>query len=246
MSTNQTRQPEGTPTGGQWKATSHSDSVPSLGTAPATDPLDALDAARLRIQGQKQYLKDQEAALKVSTDRIAGASAAAELLKLYPTAATATYRRNQFDQMTFLALHDNDGNLLVDENRISGSGRYDPAFQNDRFGIYAAMRRLNDVDLISLVNQGVEPLADGREVLDLKAAIASIPGALDVEPDPYSDPLSAHGRALLVDAAKEGRAKIGAALYGDEGVLDPEVEEDLRHRAAQLDRMFGNDRSAAR
>lgn len=235
----------GVPSGGEFKATAHSDAVPSL-TAPAIDPIDALSAARLRIEAQKQHLKAQEAALKASTDRIAGASAASRLLEHYPTAVKATYRRNQFDQMTFLALHDEEGILLMDEDRISGSGRYDPSVQNDRFAIYAAMRQLNDVDLISLTNQGVEPLADGTEVLDLKAAIASIPDATDQESDPYTDPLTAHDRMILVDAAKDGRATLGGVLYGDEGTLDPGVEEDLRHRAAQLDRMFGYDRPVIR
>jgi hypothetical protein len=234
----------GVPSGGEFTATAHSDSVPSLG-APAADTLDALDAARLRIDGQKQYLKAQEAALKASTDRIAGASAASTLLKHYPTAAKVTYRRDQFNSMTFLALHDHEGTLLMDEDRISGSGRYDPAVQNERFAIYAAMRHLNDVDLETLKSQGVK--ANGNnEVLHLDAAIASVSAGLDVDPDPYTDPLSAHSRMILVDAAKEGRQKIGGALYGDEGVLDPEVEEDLRHRAAQLDRMFGYDRPTVR
>jgi hypothetical protein len=244
MSKEPNRVDAGVPAGGQFTATAHSDAVPSLGTT-AADPLDALAAARLRIEGQKQYLKAQEEALKAGTDRIAGGSAAAKLLEQFPTAATATYSRNNFNQMTFLALHDHEGTLLMDEDRISGSGRYDPSVQNERFAIYAAMRHLNDVDLEALKSQGV--MANGsNEVLHLDAAIASVSAGLDVDPDPYTDPLSAHSRMILVDAAKEGRQKIGGALYGDEGVLDPEVEEDLRHRAAQLDRLFGYDRPTVR
>ena len=239
MPTNQTRQPEGTPTGGQWKATSHSDAVPTLGT-PATDPLDALDAARLRISAQRQYLKDQELALKAATDRIAGASAAAKFLERYPEATSAHYRRTQFGSTTFLALYDNDGNVLMDEDRISGSGRYDPSLQDDRFAIFGAMRHLDDAEIAALPAQGVTILGDGREVLDLQRAIDSIPAGLDAEPDPYTDPLSAHTRKLLVDAAREGRAKMVARLIIHEGTLNPADEEELRYQVDALDRIFGN------
>lgn len=231
--------PGGTPDGGQFTAPAHSDDVPSL-TPRATDPLDALGAARLRISAQRQYLKDQELALRSATSRIAGASAAAKFLERYPTATTAQYRRTQFGSTTFLALYDHDGNVLMDEDRISGSGRYDPSVQDDRFAIYGAMQHLDDAEITALPAQGVTILEDGREVLDLQVAIDSVPAGLDVDPDPYTDPLSAHTRKLLVDAAREGRAKMGARLFIHEGTLNPADEEELRYQVDALDRIFGS------
>lgn len=195
MSKEPNRVDAGVPTGGQFAKTAHSDAVPSL-TAASADPLDALDAARLRIKAQKQYLAAQEEALKASTDRIAGASAAAELLKRFPTAAKATYSRNLFNQMTFLELFDHEGTLLINSDRVAGAGRYDPSVVKERFAIYAAMRHLNDVDLETLKTQGVKA-GHNKEILDLQAAVDSVHAGLDVESAVESE----HARASIIALA---------------------------------------------